>query len=64
MKSYPGGGISILAPDGDDTKLLVYEVYRDAAAVEAHLNGPSLAQWRDETAGLIVKLYGTTCAVD
>ena len=53
----------VLAPDGDDTKVLVYEVYRDAAACEAHLNGPSLARWRDETAGMIVKIYGTTCAV-
>ena len=53
----------ILLPKDDDTKVLTYEVYRDDAAFEVHRNGPFLAQWREETAGMVVKLYGTRCAV-
>jgi quinol monooxygenase YgiN len=34
----------VLLPKDDDTKVRVYEMYRDAAAFEVHLNGPSLAQ--------------------
>ena len=30
---------------------------------EVHLNGPSLAQWKKETAGMVVKLHGVRCAV-
>jgi nicotinamidase-related amidase/quinol monooxygenase YgiN len=37
----------VLLPKEDDTKVRVYEMYRDAAAFEEHLNGPSLAQWKD-----------------
>ena len=52
----------LLAKD-DDTKVRVYEMYRDAAAFEVHLNGPSLAQWKKETAGMVVKLHGVRCAI-
>src|SRR5215472_10625409 len=53
----------ILLPQDDDTKLLSYEVYRDETAFDVHRKGPSVAQWREETAGMVVKLYGTRCAV-
>src|SRR5262245_21834363 len=53
----------VMVPKNDDTKVLVYEMYRDAAAFEVHLNGPSLAQWKEETAGIVVKLHGVRCAV-
>ena len=53
----------ILLPKEDDTKVLSYEVYRDEAAFEIHRNGPSLARWREETAGMVVKLHGTRCGV-
>ena len=53
----------ILLPKDDDTIVLLYEVYRDDAAFEVHRNGPSFAQWREEAAGMVVKLYGTRCAV-
>ena len=46
----------ILLPKNDDTKILLYEVYRDAAAFEVHRNGPS---WRP--AGMVAKLYGARC---
>src|SRR5215467_1588335 len=53
----------ILLPRDDDAKVLSYEVYRDDAALEVHRGGPSLAQWREETAGTVMKLHGTRCAV-
>lgn len=53
----------ILLPKDDETEILSYEVYRDAAAFEIHRNGSSLAQWREETAGMVVKLHGTRCAI-
>ena len=52
----------ILLPKDDDTKVLTYEVYRDNAAFEVHRNGPSLAQWKKETAGM-AKLHGVRCTV-
>ena len=53
----------VLLPKGEDTTVRVYEMYRDAAAFEVHLNGPSLVQWKRETAGMVVKLQGVRCAV-
>ena len=53
----------VLLPKGDDSKIRVYEMYRDAAAFEVHLNGPSLARWKEETAKMVVKLQGVRCAV-
>ena len=63
LKDEPGTlQFEILLPKDDYTKVLLYEAYRDAAAFEVHLKGPSLAQWREETAGT-VKLHGVRCAV-
>ncbi len=53
----------ILLPKDGDTTVLTYEVYRDDAAFEMHRNGPSLVQFREETARLVVKLYGRRCVV-
>jgi autoinducer 2-degrading protein len=52
----------VLAPRDDDTKVLLYEVYRDDAAFEAHRSGPSIARFREETAGMIAKLSVTKCS--
>lgn len=52
----------VLAPHDDDSKLLVYEVYQDAPAFDAHRNGASIAQFRKESAGMVEKLYITKCA--
>jgi quinol monooxygenase YgiN len=44
LKDEPGTlQFEVLLPKDDDTKVRVYEMYRDAAAFEVHLNGPSLA---------------------
>jgi (4S)-4-hydroxy-5-phosphonooxypentane-2,3-dione isomerase len=64
LKDEPGTlQFEILLPRDEDTTVRVYEMYRDAAAFEVHLNGPSLAQWKKETAGMVVKLHGVRCAV-
>jgi len=64
LKDEPGTlQFEILLPKDDDTKVISYEVYRDDAAFEVHRNGPSLAQWREETAGIVMKLHGARCAV-
>jgi (4S)-4-hydroxy-5-phosphonooxypentane-2,3-dione isomerase len=64
LKSEPGTlQFEVLLPNDDDTKVLSFEMYRDAAAFEVHLNGPSLAQLREEIGGMGVKLHGVRCTV-
>jgi quinol monooxygenase YgiN len=64
LKDEPGTlQFEVLLPNDEDTKIRVYEMYRDAAAFEVHLTGPLLAQWKAETAGLVAKLDGVRCAV-
>ena len=64
LKNEPGTlQFEILLPKDEDTNIRVYEMYRDAAAFEVHLNGPSLAQWKKDTAGMVVKLHGVRCSV-
>jgi len=54
--------LEVLAPRDDDTKVLLYEVYRDDAAFDVHRSGPSIAQFREESAGMIEKLSVTKCS--
>ena len=65
LKDEPGITLQfeVLAPYEDDTKRLLYEVYRDDAAFELHRNGASIAQFREETAGMGVKISVTRCAL-
>jgi quinol monooxygenase YgiN len=64
LKDEPGTlQFEVLLPKDDDTKVLSFEMYRDAAAFEAHLNGPSLAQLREEIVGTVMKLHGVRCVV-
>lgn len=65
LKDEPGVTLEfeVLAPYDDDTKVLSYEVYRDNAAFEVHRNENSIAQFRRDTAGMIVKLHVTKCAL-
>ena len=63
LKSEPGTlQFEVLLPKDDDTKVLSFEMYRDAAAFKVHFNGPSLAQWKKETAGMAT-LHGVRCTV-
>ena len=64
LKDEPGTvQFEVLAPREDDTKVLLYEVYQDDAAFDVHFNGPSIARVREETTGMILKLYGTRCSL-
>ena len=64
LKDEPGTlQFEVLLPKDDDTKVLSYEVYRDAAAFEVHLKAPSLARLKEEIAATVVKLHGVRCAV-
>ena len=64
LKEEPGTlEFEILLPRDDDTKVVSYEVYRDEAAFGVHRSGRSLAQLREEIAGMAVKLQGTRCSV-
>jgi quinol monooxygenase YgiN len=53
----------VLLPYDDDSKVLSYEVYRDEAAFGTHRNGRSIAQFREDTAGLGVEMHVQRCAV-
>ena len=64
LKDEPGTlQFDVLVPREDDTKVLLYEVYRDDAAFNVHWNGTSVARLREEAAGMIVKVSGTRCAL-
>ena len=64
LKDEPGTlQFDILQPNDEATKVLTYEVYRDAAAFDLHRSGASFARWREETAGLVAKVHVTRCAV-
>ena len=64
LKDEPGTlQFDVLVPREDDTKVLLYELYRDDAAFNVHWNGTSVARLREEAAGMIVKVYGTRCAL-
>ena len=63
LKDEPGTlQFEILLPKDDDTKVLLYEMYRDDAAFEVHFKGSSLGQWRRATAGM-VKHHVVRCNV-
>jgi len=48
----------------DPSKVLLYELYVDDAAFDAHWSGASMARIRQESAGMTVKpAYGTRCAL-
>ena len=51
----------VVLPREDDSRILIYEVYQDDAAFEAHRNAPSRAQWLEDTAGMGVRILATKC---
>jgi len=42
---------------------MIYEVYKDQSAFDAHANGPSLARLRKEAAGMMAGVVGTRCSL-
>ena len=64
LRDEPGTlQFEVLVPNDEETKLLLYELYRDAAAFDEHWNGKSVARVREEAAGMIVKISGTRCTL-
>jgi quinol monooxygenase YgiN len=46
----------ILVPHEQETTVYLYEVYADDEAFETHRNAPSIARFREETAGIVKAL--------
>ena len=64
LENEPGTvQFDVLLPQEGDTKIVIYEVYRDEAALDAHMNGSSLARLRKEAAGMMAGRSGTRCVV-
>ena len=64
LKDEPGTvQFDVLLPHESDNKVMIYELYKDPAAFDAHANGPSLARLRKEAAGLMANVVGTRCSL-
>jgi quinol monooxygenase YgiN len=64
LRDEPGTlQFEVLQPRDDRTKLMLYEVYSDDAAFEAHLKGASMARQREAAAGMTTKVSGTKCSL-
>lgn len=64
LKDEPGTiQFEALLPLDDDTKIMLYEVYRDQAAFDTHSKGSSIARLREEAAGMMIKVSGTRCTL-
>jgi (4S)-4-hydroxy-5-phosphonooxypentane-2,3-dione isomerase len=60
LKDEPGTlQFEVLMPRDANTKVMLYEVYQNEAAHDAHSKGPSIARLREEAAGMIVMVSGT-----
>jgi quinol monooxygenase YgiN len=51
----------VLLPQDDETKVLLYELYRDAAAFEEHRKAASIARFREEASAMFGKISGIRC---
>jgi len=62
LRDEPGTlQFEVLLPRSDNTKVMLYELYTDDAAFEAHRNGPSIKRVNEEAAEMLVKVSGTRC---
>jgi quinol monooxygenase YgiN len=51
----------VMLPRDEHARILIHEVYQNDEAFELHRNGPSIMQWREQTAGMIVRVVATKC---
>ena len=64
LRDEPGTlQFDILCPHDDDTKVVLYELYRDDAAFDAHWAGASRAQHREEAIGILLNISGVRHSV-
>jgi (4S)-4-hydroxy-5-phosphonooxypentane-2,3-dione isomerase len=62
LKDEPGTlQFEVVLPLEDDSRILIYEVYRDDAAFEVHRNEASIRQWREQSAGMVLRVIATRC---
>jgi len=60
LKDEPGTlQFDLMIPREDASKLLLYEVYQNDEAFNMHRNAPSIARFREETAGLGFRILVT-----
>jgi len=52
----------ILVPHDAPDTVMLYEVYTDEAAFEAHMTGASIEIMRQSTEGMLISLTGIRCA--
>ncbi len=61
LKDEPGTlRFDVLQPESN---LMLYEVYADEVAFQAHRNGPSVTRFREEAAGVERKLTFISCSL-
>ena len=62
LKDEPGTlQFEVLVPPAEPTKILLYELYSDAAAFTAHMKGASMAKVTEEVGSKVVSLTGIQC---
>ena len=64
LKDEPGTLYFEVALSRDDQSTIhMFEIYKDDEAFEAHRAAPSIARWKSETAGMVLKVYGPVCTL-
>lgn len=62
LEGEPGTlAFEVLVPHDEPDQILLYEVYADQAAFDAHRKGASMAEIARNTKGLLVSLTGLPC---
>lgn len=52
----------ILLPHSQDSKIVLYQVFRDEEALDAHMNGASMVRMRSESGDILLNFVGTRCS--
>ncbi|WLT32125.1 putative quinol monooxygenase [Geothrix sp. PMB-07] len=64
LRDEPGTlQFEVMVPSEDPCKLVLFELYEDAAALAAHAQGESIGQYRKEVAGKITTSLKYTCTM-
>ena len=62
LRDEPGTiQFEVLVPQNDPDKLLLYEVYSDAAAFAVHMKGASMGRVQSEIGSKVLRLSGIPC---
>lgn len=62
LEGEPGTvAFEVLVPHDKPNEIMLYEVYADQAAFDAHRKGASMAEIARNTKGLLVSLTGLPC---